>query len=242
MKVRKAMTLTLEGSDNGCQVCRVPCANWQLLLRHQRYHHGEKIRCEYCSYVVARNVLYRMKDHYRKRHPGHEFQQVGQGETSSKSHSQRRSSSLGGRKTVADKIMEAFQSSRGHTPKRSPLASIVSTPLTPLRSPSPIYLGDFPTTPERKAMVLPAMRNLFSSPARKQPTIIVTSTPYTATSSVGDVLIEPSTGKPDSPYEWVSDPEKLHNLSPNNPTAVKSAQQPSSSPRRVELLRPVPTY
>ncbi|KAL3880148.1 hypothetical protein ACJMK2_032413 [Sinanodonta woodiana] len=226
-----------------CAECGVSCDNCQLLLRHHIYHHGGKIRCEYCTYVVSRNVLYRMKDHYKRRHPGQEFQDVGQGKTSlSKSHSQKRNPFCGELKYGAEKLMEAIQLSRVRTPDTCYVASVANASLTHLRSP-PMYAGDFQITPEMEEIVPPAMCTLFNSPVKTQPTGIVQPTPFTATSSgEGNALPKPSSLKSMSPATSASDPDKLHKLHQYNPTPMESPQQLSCPHRRVKLLRPVPTY
>lgn len=227
-----------------CTECGVSCANWQLLHRHYRYHHGDKIRCEYCTYIVAKNTLYRMRAHYAAKHPGRSCPY------DRKEHANYERV-LSVRPCV--KSVTSFHRSSKKTPRSYSRETPVGTPdhpltpLTPLKSPTPIFLEDFPSTPEREAMVSPSMRNLFKSPQRPQ---IKTGSVYEpsvkATTKHGEksmqqpVLKMTTTSIPDSPYEPCLGSSCVE-VPPYHPTPLEMVQ--SQSPQRnVELLRPAPTY
>ncbi|KAL3831680.1 hypothetical protein ACJMK2_023403 [Sinanodonta woodiana] len=223
-----------------CTECGVSCANWQLLHRHYRYHHGDKIRCEYCTYIVAKNTLYRMRAHYAAKHPGRACP-YGR-----KEH-ERVLSVRPCVKTVSSspRFKKTPRSYSEETPVGTPDHPL--SPLTPLKSPTPIYLEDFPSTPEREAMVSPSMRNLFTSPQRPQIKTASASEPaLTVTSKNGEKSMHQQAQTvrasiPDSPYEPCLGSSSLE-VPPYHPTPLEMVHSHSSPQRKVEFLCPAPTY
>ncbi|KAK3603896.1 hypothetical protein CHS0354_042906 [Potamilus streckersoni] len=183
-----------------------------------------------------------MKAHYTAKHPGRTFPY------------NRREHTNHGNVSTARTCVTVSRSPRfSKTSRKShSRATPVSTPdhplapITPLKSPTPIYLEDFPSTSEREAMVSLWKRNLLTSPQRHQTQIgsgnqqVVKIAAKEEEKSMHRPALAMISSLPDSPYEPCLGYTCVE-VPPYHPTPVVNIQ-PCSPPRKVELLRPASTY
>ncbi|VDI15531.1 Hypothetical predicted protein [Mytilus galloprovincialis] len=115
-----------------CQICYKTYKDLPSLRRHTRYAHGsEFVQCQFCEYEVPANVKHRLKFHEERRH--------GIKKTSQKVNKSKI-------KSVAKKV----------TPVEPNTSTVSHFQMTPVRSPTPVYV-DMPTfnlTPDEEMLFL----------------------------------------------------------------------------------------
>ncbi|CAG2224013.1 unnamed protein product [Mytilus edulis] len=115
-----------------CQICYKTYKDQPSLRRHTRYAHGsEFVQCQYCEYEVPANVKHRLKFHEERRHG---IKKTSQKVTKKKI------------KSVANKV----------TPVEPKTSTVSHFQMTPVRSPTPVYV-DMPTfnlTPDEEMLFL----------------------------------------------------------------------------------------
>ncbi|VDI78349.1 Hypothetical predicted protein [Mytilus galloprovincialis] len=115
-----------------CQICYKTYKDLPSLRRHTRYAHGsEFVQCQFCEYEVPANVKHRLKFHEERRH--------GIKKTSQKVNKRKI-------KSVAKKV----------TPVEPNTSTVSHFQMTPVRSPTPVYV-DMPTfnlTPDEEMLFL----------------------------------------------------------------------------------------
>ncbi|CAG2208239.1 unnamed protein product [Mytilus edulis] len=164
-----------------CQICYKTYKDLPSLRRHTRYAHGsEFVQCQFCEYEVPANVKHRLKFHEERRH--------GIKKTSQKVNKSKI-------KSVAKKV----------TPVEPNTSTVSHFQMTPVRSPTPVYV-DMPTfnlTPDEEMLFLGRplqtgspveLMSLLDRPRPNQTVPSPLTAPQTTTAPVPvpDVLVQPA--------------------------------------------------